>query len=75
MPAVEAHFDPHLLGGVVVVEAEALREQRPLDEAELPFPRTAPRHEPFRLKAVPYYTWDNRDGGDMQVWLREVEAT
>ena len=37
---MEAHVDPHLSGRVVVVEAEALRDQRPLDEAELAFPRT-----------------------------------
>jgi DUF1680 family protein len=72
--ALEAHFDPNLLGGVVVVEADALREGRPREEAEQPFPRTATRREPVRLRAVPYYAWDNRDEGDMQVWLRELET-
>ena len=56
----------------VAAAQQAVREQRPNDEVELPFPRTAPRHKPFRLKAVPYYAWDNRDEGDMQVWLREA---
>jgi hypothetical protein len=27
---------------------------------------------PFRFTAVPYCLWDNRDPGQMQVWLREV---
>ena len=31
-----------------------------------------PATEPARFKAVPYFAWDNRAPGDMQVWLRDA---
>jgi DUF1680 family protein len=30
-----------------------------------------PQSEPVTLKAVPYYTWSNRELGEMRVWIRE----
>ena len=26
--------------------------------------------KPVQVTAVPYYAWDNRDTGEMRVWLR-----
>ncbi|MBL8654166.1 MAG: hypothetical protein JNJ97_08185, partial [Alphaproteobacteria bacterium] len=35
--------------------------------------RQAPvARKPSAIKAVPYYAWDNRDKGEMLVWLREA---
>ena len=31
----------------------------------------APEVEAAPLKAVPYFAWDNREAGDMLVWLRD----
>ncbi|WP_352473013.1 hypothetical protein [Mesorhizobium sp. M0085] len=28
--------------------------------------------EEAKLAAVPYFTWDNRDPGEMLVWLRSA---
>ncbi|MBN9391599.1 MAG: glycoside hydrolase family 127 protein [Chloroflexi bacterium] len=54
-------FEPGLLGGVVLVEGQAVVESR---EDGAP-----PESRPFR--AVPYYAWDNREASPMNVWLRQ----
>jgi hypothetical protein len=30
-----------------------------------------PKTEPATLQAIPYYTWSNRELGEMRVWIRE----
>jgi DUF1680 family protein len=30
-----------------------------------------PQVKPVPFKAIPYYAWDNRDPGEMSVWLPE----
>ena len=35
--------------------------------------RNAPaRHEPVTIRFIPYHLWDNRDPGEMLVWVREA---
>ncbi|WP_426446034.1 glycoside hydrolase family 127 protein [Paenibacillus sp. S-38] len=70
--ALAAGFDPDLLGGAVVIEAEGFREERDSWDAGTPYrPFEARRPaEPVRLKAVPYYLWGNRRPGEMTVWIR-----
>jgi uncharacterized protein len=58
-----ASVEKDLLGGVAVVQGEALAVTRGKDEA------LETRKMPF--KAVPYSTWDNRKPGPMVVWLPE----
>jgi DUF1680 family protein len=58
-----AHFEKDLLGGVTVVRGEALAVSRGKDGALITHP------VPFQ--AVPYSTWDNRQPGEMVVWLPE----
>lgn len=53
----EATFRPDLLGGVVAIEATA--------------PDGANASRPFTL--IPYYAWDNRAPGEMQVWIPYYE--
>ena len=65
----DAHEAPNLLGGVVTlcatVEAESTGEwNASLYRTHPPELLKAP------IKAVPYYAWDNRDPGEMLVWLR-----
>jgi DUF1680 family protein len=69
--ALASHFEPDLLGGVVVVTGEALA----VDEADWDgqlYRAQAPDLRPATLKAIPYYAWDNREPGAMQVWLPEM---
>ena len=71
---ITADERPDLLGGTVVLSAEATvdppapgwsgRLYRPLAEVEPPDPR------PVQLTAIPYHLWANRDPSPMRVWLR-----
>lgn len=36
--------------------------------------RQPPEGEARPLTAVPYYLWDNRECGQMQVWMHEVSG-
>ena len=67
----DAQFEPQLLGGVVSISGKALRRdlrdwQGKLYRSEPPTLRAAP------FKAVPYCAWDNRDPGEMAVWVRQL---
>jgi len=67
---LEAHFEPDLLEGVVVITgtAERMDESAWNDELYRPIePRTY--QVPFR--AIPYYAWCNRGEGEMTVWVNE----
>jgi DUF1680 family protein len=58
-----AAFEKDLLGGVAVVRGEALAISRD-DKGKL-------QSKPVPFQAVPYCTWDNRQPGEMVVWLPE----
>ncbi len=67
---VEIEHREELLGGVVTLEAPALVANS--DGAFLYRPADAPRPDPdpTRLKAIPYFAWDNRDAAvQMAVWM------
>jgi hypothetical protein len=62
--------DDPLLGRTVFIEAEAVELVRPPVRG-LPYHslRNANERLPARIRAVPYFLWDNRDGGPMRVWI------
>ncbi len=64
---IETHPEPELLGGITALRASAQRE----------IPGNAlyqrgRRWQDVPLRLVPLCTWDNRQRGAMQVWLREA---
>ncbi|MFC4987561.1 glycoside hydrolase family 127 protein [Saliphagus infecundisoli] len=62
-------YRPDLLGGVVAVEADASVPEMGGWEGELY--REAPTERVRKpITAVPYYAWDEREPGEMAVWLR-----
>lgn len=61
---------PDLLGGVTVLAGEALL-MPPRDWEEDELYRPAPEPKRARFVAVPYFAWDNREPGAMQVWIPE----
>jgi len=65
---IVAHAEPDLLGGVVVLEAEA-KHLIPADDAL--YSTAAPAMVPAKLRAVPYALWANRGEGEMSVWIHE----
>lgn len=66
---LHAEYQPGLLGGVVVIRSNALREAA-LEPAAL-YTTAEPVREETTLTAIPYYAWDNRAEGEMRVWIRE----
>ncbi len=61
-------FDTDLLGGTIVIEAEAERLKPVNDEL---YSSAEPEVTLTTIKAVPYCLWNNRGEGEMRVWIRE----
>ncbi len=67
---LEITYEPDLLGGVVTLQAPALCEgSDETDEGNSVYLSKSLPLEKFMLKAIPYFAWDNREAGDMQVWI------
>jgi DUF1680 family protein len=62
-------YDPHLLGGIHVLDTEGLRWREPdwNDRLYAELPSANP--EPLPLRLIPYYAWLNRGNQQMRVWL------
>jgi len=64
---------PDLLGGVTVLKGTALRaDSAPWNADALYTP--APTPDEVEVTAIPYYAWDNRDPGEMVVWIPEAPS-
>jgi DUF1680 family protein len=61
-------FDDRLLEGVVVIRAE-LQKLVTADWQHELYRAAPPETVPVQVQAIPYYCWDNREPGEMQVWL------
>ena len=69
--AAKTEFQSDLLGGVDTVSLPAVHEQADSDDAALYVSAdVAPATEAAILTLVPYYSWANREVGQMRVWLR-----
>ncbi len=66
--ALVAEYRPGLLGGVTVLRGSASKAVGRDDALTNGGP---PQRTPVDLLAVPYHTWDNREPGEMVVWLPE----
>ncbi|TPK82687.1 glycoside hydrolase family 127 protein [Mesorhizobium sp. B2-4-13] len=67
---IEAHDEPDLLGGVVTLSATAQADAGDGWQDGL-YRSEPPARVETRLTAVPYFAWDNREPGEMLVWLRD----
>jgi len=65
-----ARFQNDTLGGVTVVSGECIVQA---DGREALYGPERPETTTIPFKAIPYYAWDNREAGHMQVWLRESD--
>ncbi|MBB6284165.1 glycoside hydrolase family 127 protein [Geobacillus subterraneus] len=68
---LQAQFDERLLGGMVKITGQALRCDDSDWDGEL-YRTTPPTAKPFEFTAIPYYAWDNRQPGQMIVWIPEA---
>jgi len=69
--AFEERYEPELLGGVVALYFDAERGAGGWGDGAL-YRELRPGSEPVRVKAVPYYSWDNRGLNSMLVWMRRT---
>lgn len=68
-PDFQVETDPKL--PVPVIKARGYRLEAASDDL---YSTAAPRKVPAVIKAVPYFSWDNRRPGAMQVWIRSELA-
>jgi uncharacterized protein len=68
--SIEAHDEPDLLGGVVTLSTAALADTDEGWQNGL-YRTDPPAATQTRLTAIPYFAWDNREPGEMLVWLRD----
>ncbi|MFB6307993.1 MAG: glycoside hydrolase family 127 protein [Haloarculaceae archaeon] len=66
---VEATYRDDLLDGVVTLDVEARAPSMEEWEGDLYRPDETTDDESETITAVPYYAWDNRETGEMRVWL------
>ncbi|AZO53639.1 MULTISPECIES: glycoside hydrolase family 127 protein [unclassified Mesorhizobium] len=67
---IEAHDEPDLLGGVVTLAATAQADAGDGWQDGL-YRSEPPAKVETRLTAIPYFAWNNREPGEMLVWLRD----
>jgi hypothetical protein len=65
----ECKFEPDLLGGVATLSANA-EVDGVSDWSGTLYRAEPPKRDAAPIRAIPYFSWDNRDPGDMLVWLR-----
>jgi uncharacterized protein len=65
---IEARFEEGLLNGVVTLSADALKTE--MQQESLYSTMKSPAKS-IRIKAIPYYAWNNRGTGEMAVWINE----
>ncbi len=67
---ITARFEPSLLGGVTTLSGKATRRDPAGWTGRHLYQSGPTRRKTVAFKAVPYYAWDNRTPGEMQIWTR-----
>jgi DUF1680 family protein len=65
-----AEFRPGLLGGCTVLKGTALLDSDQDWRGTL-YREAKPSQKQMKITAIPYHLWDNRQAGEMLVWLRK----
>jgi uncharacterized protein len=71
-PDAELRYEarPDFLGGAGVYRADA-EISDVCDWGNALYRAVPPSRRPAELTAIPYYLWDNREPGEMLVWIPE----
>ena len=73
-PAFTYKYEKDLLGGVVTIEGNGeFIENQEWDEDKLYKSKGEIKFEDKKLKWIPYYSWANRNPGEMLVWVRTAQ--
>ena len=70
-PETAIRWEEDLLGGVVALYAQGLRETDDGWDDTLYADDAPAAGRPVRLRFIPYYAWANREAGEMRVWVRK----
>ncbi|MFC5529735.1 glycoside hydrolase family 127 protein [Cohnella yongneupensis] len=77
---LRARFDSELLGGVVAIETKGRKRTTDGWSGQSAYRRSgsasgaASSAADIPLRAVPYFLWGNRSGGEMSVWIRVSDS-
>jgi len=66
---LEVRFEQDLLDGVVVIHGDAVVDDSDWDAPQL-YRLAKEQRKCSKIRAIPYYAWDNREPGEMRVWIR-----
>jgi DUF1680 family protein len=67
----DTSFDPHILEGMITLHGRALAIDREAWGKAL-YRDHPPKMKETTFTAIPYFAWDNREPGQMRVWLPET---
>lgn len=62
-----------LLDGIGMLEGRVTAEESPAWQGELYRERARPERREATVRFIPYFVWNNRDAGDMAVWLPLID--
>lgn len=71
---LDVEYRPDLLGGVSVIKTSGLTIAPGVTDDSLYHAPAEVKTHPAEIVAVPYYAWDNRSPGEMNVWIPEDPA-
>ncbi len=70
-PEFEVKYEKDLLNGIVTLKTDGLRlAEEDWNEGELYRTYEDPHFKEQKLKFIPYYSWANREPGEMLVWVK-----
>lgn len=69
--ALSAHHQKELLGGMVILTVNALLAEAQ-DWGDMLYRPFEAKMKLIKVTAIPYYTWCNRQCGEMYVWLHQA---
>lgn len=70
--SVDTAFEPELLGGVVTIKGEGQAPNFEDWDEKLYQRANETSTRQIEFKAIPYYAWDNREHGEMRVWIQSL---
>ena len=68
---LESVCQSNLLGGVTTIKGSAQMLDISSFKSQL-YQNSSVIKKPVKIKAIPYCTWDNRDPGEMIIWIRQA---
>ncbi|RDU24057.1 glycoside hydrolase family 127 protein [Anaerosacchariphilus polymeriproducens] len=65
-------FESELMNGICVITCKGKKISKANWKEQELYASREVEFEDIELKAVPYYSWGNRKGGEMMVWMKEI---